>query len=69
MPEYYAELKDKDGHHCGEKYFAVGEDAAESHAVGLLRKAHGGDARIVRVEVYRRTLGNQRAQRVHEITC
>jgi hypothetical protein len=69
MPEYYAELKDKDGHHCGERFFAVAAAAAESHAAGLLRRAHGRDARIVRIEVYRRTLTNQRAQRVHEITC
>jgi hypothetical protein len=68
MPEYYAELKDKDGRHLGEKFFAV-DEAAESRAAGLLTKAHGRDARIVRIEVYRRTLTNQRAQRVHEITC
>ncbi|MEU8139024.1 hypothetical protein [Streptodolium elevatio] len=68
MPEYYAELKDKDGHHCGERFFAVAADAAESHAAGLLKRAHGSNAQVVRIEVYRRTLGNQRAQRVHEIT-
>lgn len=68
-PEYYAELKDKDGRHLGERFFAVAENAAESHATGLLTKAHGRDARIVRIEGYGRSLTNQRAQRVYEITC
>lgn len=68
MPEYYAELKDNDGHHLGERYFAVAEDAAESHAAGLLGKARGSDARITRIEVYKRSLTNPRAERVHEIT-